>query len=337
MISDQELVQTIDEYIHSSDHPDIQVYRQGIMDPSYLEPWIWRMKHYCDLGDFYGKEVLEVGCGFGWDAVGLALIGGNSVIATDILPSMIDGVTQCVEGMRAKGKELAITPMQGDICSLDLPPESVDGIFSTEAIEHVHDLGQMFDSCYRLLRPGGKAVIVNDSNRYNEAARNHSIDSWKDRDESWEHANWLRTEVRPVEHKDTRPYAVMREDMIRAAAPDLDEESVAKLRAATAGMIRTEIELATERFKRDGSLPKPDEYSWCRNPETGEYSERLLDPFELKQMLKDRGFNVQLRHLFRKMPYRLVNGVSMRWLNERFFALRPHFVLVAEKPAGRRH
>ena len=333
MMSPDELPDVLNEYVQGSEHPDICVYRRDVMDAPTLDAWKWRLKHFCDLGDFYNKRVLEVGAGFGWDAVGLALVGDNDVVAMDILPSMIDGMSQCLATMAAKGRPISVTPMQGDICSLDLPDGSFDGIFSTEAIEHVHDLQQMFDNCFRLLRTGGKAVIVNDSNKYNESARRHSWDAWKERDESWDHVNWLKTEVRPVEHKEARPYGVAREDMIRSADPDLDEATVTTLRAATAGMIKPEIDEAVFRFKRDGSLPEPDPYSWCRNPETGEYSERLLDPFQLRTMLENSGFRTELRHLFRKAPYRFFNSIRFRPLNERLFAVRPHFVLVATKTA----
>lgn len=320
------------EYVKGSDHPDLQVYRRGITDPNYLDVWLWRTREYCRLGNFYRKRILEVGCGFGWDAVGLALVGENHVVASDVLPSMIDGMSECLQTMRKKRLPLTVEPLQGDICEINLSDESFDGIFSSEAIEHVHDLDRMFANCFRLLKPGGTTVIVNDSNRFNAAARAHSWEGWTERDESWDHVEWLKTEVRPVEHADAKPYGVMREEMIRAAAPDLDDATVARLRAATAGMVGPEIEAATDRFKADGTLPVRDEYGWCRNPETGEYSERLLNPFELRDMLKAHGFKVQLRHLFRKMPMRLLNGVAFRPLNIRLFALRPQFVLVARKP-----
>ncbi len=321
------------EYVHSSDHADLVAYRDGLTDPGYFDIWLWRTKHYCDLAGFYRKRILEVGCGLGWDAVGLALTGGNEVVASDILPSMIEGMSQCLEGMKAQRNiALPVTPLQGDICKLALPSESFDGIFSTEAIEHVHDLGLMFDNCFRLLRPGGTVLLVNDSNRYNAAAREHSWAGWTDRDESWEHSEWLKSEVRPIEHADAKPYAAMREEIIRAANPELTDEEVAALRRGTAGMIRPEIESLAKAFRENGVLPPRDEFGWCRNPETGEYSERLLDPFELKQMLKARGFKVRLRHVFRKMPMRLFNPIQFRPLNMRLFALRPLFALVATKP-----
>jgi ubiquinone/menaquinone biosynthesis C-methylase UbiE len=324
---------TIREYVQGSDHPDLVVYRKGIgNDAKRMQTKLWRIKHWCDLGDFYGKRILEVGCGFGWDAVGMALVGRNEVIASDILPSMIDGVTQCLETMKQKGNPLPITPMQGDICSLPLKNGSLDGIFSTEAIEHVHDLQKMFDECYRLLKRGGTAVIVNDSNRFNEDARRHSWDSWQERDDSWEHVEWLKTEVRPIEHADAKPYGVMREELIREVAPKLSDEEVAKLRADTAGMIYSEIMEAVKKYRTDGSIPTRDEYAWCRNPKTGEYSERLLDPFELADMMRKSGFKVQLRHFYRKLPYRLFNRSVSKILSKRLYALRSEFILVARKP-----
>ena len=334
MTDQAKLARILADYVHGSDHPDLQVYRRDFADPQSFDVWFWRTKHFCDLGNFYGKRVLEVGCGFGWDAVGLGLIGRNEVVACDVLPSMVDGMSQCLESMRQANEPLPVTPLQGDICELDLAEASFDGVFSTEAIEHVRDLEEMFRNCYRLLKPGGRAVIVNDSNRFNAEARRHSWEGWEERDESWEHVEWLKSEVRPIEHADAKPYAVMREEIIRASAPHLQEADVAALRFATAGLIRSEIEAAVRRYEEDGTLPSRDPFAWCRNPETGEYSERLLDPFELREMLKSCGFKVQLRHLFRKMPLRLFNGLRFRPLNKRLFALRPNFVLVARKPAA---
>lgn len=322
----------VSQYVMGSDHPDLQVYRRDMVGEDRKALWYWRIRHFCDLGGFYNKRILEVGCGYGWDAVGLALIGGNEVVGCDILTPTIDGMTECLATMKTKGVDLPVTAVKGDICQLDMPAESFDGIFSTEAIEHVHDLGQMFDRCWQLLKPGGTAVLVNDSNRYNAGSRNHSWDSWDDRDNSWEHVNWLKAEVRPVEHADAQPYGVMREARIRAAAPDLSDGDVAKLRKATAGMIYPEIDEAVARFKRDGSLPTPDRFRWCRNPETGEYSERLLDPFELRDMLAKRGFEVKLRHLARKFPLKQLNGIEFKPLNKLLYARSPHFVLVAKKP-----
>lgn len=329
---DSEIKSIIMEYIAGSDHPDLVVYRRNVRQEN-LHLWLWKVKHACDLGDFYNKRVLEAGCGFGWDAVGMSLKGGNDVVAMDILPSMVDGMTECLKEMERKGRRLAVTPLQGDICNVDLPDGSFDGIFSTEAVEHVHSLEQMFSRCYDLLKPGGRMVIMNDSNQYNSKFRAATFEMWKDRDESWDHAEWLAREVRPVEHAAAKPYAAMREAIVRETAADLPVNCQRKLVAATAGLVRPEIVQATKTYICDGSLPVRPQFSWCRNPETGEYAERLLDPFEMRELLRERGFKAKLRHIFRRTPYRFLNGISFRPLNEKLFDSRAQFALVAEKTA----
>jgi len=248
---------------------------------------------------------------------------------------MIEGVAECLDSMRRKGRNLNVEPMVADICKNTLPSESFDGIFSSEAIEHVHSLEAMFDECYRLLKPGKRMIIVNDSNRLNTSFRENTFKMWVERDTSWEHAEWLKKEIRPVEHKNARPYAAMREDFIKRAAQGLDQTAVDKLKAATAGMIGPDIEKATLAYKETGALPTPPQFSWCRNPETGEYAERLLDPFELKDMLTKAGFRTKVGHAFVKFPQRLLNKVHLRPLSVKLFDRRPLFMLSAEKATAR--
>ncbi|WP_309610754.1 class I SAM-dependent methyltransferase [Sphingomonas sp.] len=328
-ITDEELQPMISEYVHASDHSDSGV-PPRFGEKMNHDRWSAGIRRVCQMGDFNGKHVLEVGCGFGWDAVGLSLIGDNQVVATDILPSMIDGVEQCLA--KARGKPLNVTPLQGDICTLDLPAESFDGIYSSEAVEHVHDLGAMFDRCFALLKRGGTRIIINDSNRFNTAFRESTFDVWKERDESWEHADWLKREIRPVDHKDAKPYGAMRAEIIDVVAPGIDAAIRDRLIASTAGMMRSQIETAVPAALASGVYPDRPTFSWCRNPETGEYAERLLDPFEMKEMLKAAGFKVTLQHLFRKFPHRLLNSFAFRPLNEFLFDHCPQFALVAHKP-----
>lgn len=321
----------ITDYVHGSDHPDLMVYRKDFGSKFEVERWADLIAKRCDLAGFHQQRILEVGCGFGWDAVGLAVLRGNTVVATDILPSMIDGMKECLAAARGKGHDLKIEAIQGDICTLELTDGLFDGIFSSEAIEHVHDLAAMFRRCWELLKPGGKMLIVNDSNRYNSEFREATFAMWAERDTSWEHAEWLKTEIRPVEHADAKPYSAMREAII-LEQQDFAEADLARLVKATAGLTRREIVDAVAAFRASGSLPTPDPFGWCRNPETGEYAERLLDPFELREMLKNAGFGkVQLRHGFNKFPHRLLNGIEFRPLNELLFDQRGLFLLLAEK------
>lgn len=334
-MSDQSVAQLaalITEYSKSSEHPDLQVYRRDV-DGFDWNRFSWWIGHVAKLGHFYGgKRVLEVGCGFGWEAVALSLETGANMVAMDILPSMIAGVTECLDTMRAKGHDFTVEPLVGDICTVDLPPASFDGIFSSEAVEHVHSLEQMYDRCFTLLKTGGRLVIANDSNGYNALYRKRNMDMWPERDGSWEHVEWLKREVRPEEHAHAEPYAVMRERMIRAVEPALPDDEMKALVHATAGLIEPEIQAATRAYRANGTLPTRPAWSWCRNPATGEYAERLLDPFEMADGLKAAGFKVSLQHGMRKFPARLLNRIGIRAINKQIFERKPVFLLVAEKP-----
>lgn len=323
----------VPEYIRMSEHPDLQVYRRDFGEKIDFKIWEHNLRKRCNLAGFYNKHILEAGCGFGWDAVAISEIGNNDVLAVDILPSMIDSVNECLNGMEKAGKQLKVKALQGDICTLDLPSASFDGIYSSEAIEHVRDLAAMFRRCLTLLKPGGRLLIVNDSNQFNSEFRDATFEMWKRRDASWEHADWLKKEVRPVEHENARPYAAMREDIVRKIAPDMPDARVEEIVTATAGLIRPEIEAAVHRFTKTGERPAPPKYSWCRNPETGEYAERLLNPFELRDMLKAIGFNsVRVRHGFNRFPHRLLNGIQFKPLNKLLFDRRGLFIILAHKP-----
>jgi SAM-dependent methyltransferase len=318
-------------YINASEHPDLKVYRRDLGSKLPFDIWHWRLTQFARLGRFKGGEVLDVGCGFGWDALGISLIGNCRVTAIDVLPSMIETMAECLEAL-GQEPNVDVRPLCGDICTVDLPDQSFDGIFSSEAVEHIHDLDQMFARAWALLRPGGRLLIANDSNALNPETYAHTVAMWAKRDTSFEHAEWLRRDIRPVEHQAAEPYAVMRRRIIEEQPFAFDGPAVRALTAGTAGMIRAELVEACGRFASDQRVPVPPPLSWCRNPETGEYAERLLDPFELMRGLRRQGFKVSLRHLFRKAPLSWANGVSIAPLHRILFRLRPQFVLLAQKP-----
>ena len=332
---DSQIISLIEGYMQGSQNPDLLRYREQSYQRDFADKqrFLWSLKHVAALGGVRNKRILDVGCGFGWQAFTISLLdNANKVTGIDILPSMIDGMTECVQAMRRKGVVFDLTPMCGDICSADLPANSFDFIYSIEAIEHVHDMEQMVATCFRLLERNGRLILVNDQNILNRETREHTVAMWKDRESSWKWAEFLRS-IRPIEHKDARPFAVMREEAVRTGNPNLTPAVVQTLVEVSAGMLTPDIEALAANYKPGMKLPMRPEYDWCRNPETGEYAERLFDPFALADLLKRAGFRTKVRHLFRKFPLNLANGIQSRTLNNLLFNLRPVFVLQAEKAA----
>jgi SAM-dependent methyltransferase len=242
---------------------------------------------------------------------------------------MIDGMKECIESMRKKPfADFDLTAICVDICNFDFEPHFFDAIFSNEAIEHVHDMEKMIERCTILLKPGGNLILVNDANMLNRKIRNQVLNIWQQRETSWEWANYLR-KIRPVEHRDARPFALMREEIVKAISPNLEPVAVQAVVDATAGLLKPEIERIAKGYRPGVTLRRVPEYDWCRNPLTGEYAERLFDPFALAKKLRSAGFKTQVRHMFRRFPLSLANRMQFQPLDHLLFNVRPEFLIYA--------
>jgi ubiquinone/menaquinone biosynthesis C-methylase UbiE len=331
--SDEEIIRRINDYMDGSEHPDLVGYRKQTRERDFADSarFLWFMRSLAMLGAYQNKRILDVGCGFGWHAVCLSLLDPtNEIVGIDILPGMIQGMTECLESLQKKGTVVRVSGICGDICDLDLESASFDAIYSNEAIEHVHDMKKMIETCARLLKYGGNLSLINDQNALNREVRESTVAMWEKREHSTEWSAYLRS-IRPIEHRDAKPFAQTREDIIKAANPALASEDTMVLTASTAGLLKTEIEELARNYRDGMLLPAIHPYDRCRNPFTGEYAERLFDPYALAKMMEDAGFRTKIRHMFRKTPLNWLNAFQFRPLNNFLFNLRPAFLVFGEK------
>jgi ubiquinone/menaquinone biosynthesis C-methylase UbiE len=320
------------EYIAGCDHPDFRAYASGRPETADGR-FEWLIDHLARLGRMHGGRILDIGSGFGWDAVALSLLTGGTVIANDIRPLMTSLTAQRVASLRSQGAPVSVEVLTGDICTLNLADASFDAVICNQTIEHVHDLEAMLRVSFRVLKPGGRMVITNDNNVRNRKQFAEIRELWKKRDSDWAFIEQLKRE-RPEENREIEPYAVMREAIVRKAKPSLADANVQALVAATAGLTQREIEWIAREYTPAFSLPTPPALSWCRNPVTGEYCERQLDPAVVVDVLRSVGFRAQFRHGFRRWPLRALNGVRLPVLNDWLFQLRPFFIVVGTRPAS---
>jgi ubiquinone/menaquinone biosynthesis C-methylase UbiE len=96
-----------------------------------------------------GKRVLDVACGEGYGAAGMAKAGASRVVGVDISPEAVD---------RARSK-YGIDAVHGDALALPLPDRSFDVVVSFETIEHVADPAAFLGECARVLVPEGILVV----------------------------------------------------------------------------------------------------------------------------------------------------------------------------------
>jgi SAM-dependent methyltransferase len=318
------------EYVRGCDHPDFRAYAGDLADGG-LTRFLWLMRHVAELAGLRrGDRVLDVGSGFGWEAVAVSLQSGVCVVANDIRPMMTEVTAERTRAVLDRGAPVCVDVLTGDICALRFDPGSFDAVLCNQTIEHVHDLGAMLRTSFEALKPGGRLVITNDNNLLNHKQLEDIRRMWARRDADWSYIDELKQQ-RPEENRAIRPYASIREEIVRAANPGIGDDDVRTLVGATAGLVKPEIERAALSYPA-AELPVPPAYSWCRDPLTGEYCERQLDPFEVAAQMRQCGFDTQVRHGFRRWPVAWLNGAGVPAINRWLFQINPFFILVGVKP-----
>src|SRR6516165_8200706 len=103
-----------------------------------------------------GERVLEVGCGGGYYAYEAAQFVGpkGRVCAIDISPDQIAAAqSRCAELSWVECRQADIaTPLYGDA--------EFDAAFAVQALEYLSDLDAGLGQIHRMLRPGGRLIIV---------------------------------------------------------------------------------------------------------------------------------------------------------------------------------
>lgn len=114
------------------------------------EKRIWRSLRHLQPLD--GKDFFDLGCGAGW-ATRMAKIEGRAA-QTIGLDFSITGLTH------ARKHSPQILWIQGDGTALPLADVSFDRLFCNGSLEHFPDIRRGVAEIARVLRPGGRAVLI---------------------------------------------------------------------------------------------------------------------------------------------------------------------------------
>ena len=104
------------------------------------------------LSDFKGKNVLDLGCGFGWHCRYAMENGAQSVIGIDISEKMLNKAKEIntMEGIRYERKALE---------DIDFPAEKFDIVLSSLALHYVESFDDITRNTYQWLTSGGQFVF----------------------------------------------------------------------------------------------------------------------------------------------------------------------------------
>ena len=104
------------------------------------------------LPDFRGRQVLDLGCGYGWHCKYAAEHGAAQVLGIDLSEKML-------ETAREKNGGAGISYRRCAMEDLDLPADSFDVVLSSLAFHYVRDFGALIQRIAAWLRPGGDFVF----------------------------------------------------------------------------------------------------------------------------------------------------------------------------------
>ncbi|HTP13772.1 MAG TPA: methyltransferase domain-containing protein [Bacteroidota bacterium] len=112
------------------------------------------MRRVMEFDGFRGKKLLEIGCGLGTDLLQFAR-GGALVTGVDLTPASIELVKK-----RFALYELPVRAQVADAEHLPFSDNSFDVVYSFGVLHHTPNTQQALDEVYRVLKPGGRLMIM---------------------------------------------------------------------------------------------------------------------------------------------------------------------------------
>jgi ubiquinone/menaquinone biosynthesis C-methylase UbiE len=100
-------------------------------------------------------DVLEVGPGAGWLAIELARLGSHRIVGLDISRSLIH-----IAAANAAREGVPVNFVLGNAACMPFEPGTFDFIVCRAAFKNIAEPIQALNEMYRVLRPGGEALII---------------------------------------------------------------------------------------------------------------------------------------------------------------------------------
>lgn len=114
----------------------------------------WHIPAAAGFANSRGLDVLEIGCGLGTDGAQFAKAGANYT-GVDLTEAAVDLARRRFHLFNLPG-----TFRVADAEQLDFPDKSFDLVYSHGVLHHTPDTANAVREVHRVLRPGGRAVVM---------------------------------------------------------------------------------------------------------------------------------------------------------------------------------
>jgi SAM-dependent methyltransferase len=253
-------------------------YLKIIRNPARIEHIFQKCHDMYRYLEAEGNDILDLGAGFGLEALLVAIYGARRVVATEIDRDMVE-----VGRYLAQRVDPPMTNFEskyGDGISMQFPSASFDGIMTNCVISHVRDLEGFLAETSRLLKPGGIFFLSDENNSLYLPARPRRRRGWKF-----------------MEAEPNGPFFAARMAYIGEHFPEVTGNELLDSARITRGLVAKEILEAVRAYRESRRLPDPPAFLY-RHPIDGQYPERELNPFWLMQKFRDAGLTPELLPAF---------------------------------------
>ena len=273
MQSDAELRAQLPEYFLTY-YKHLNILR----NPARIEHIIQKGREMHDYLEADGKDILDLGAGWGIEALLVAIHGAKRVIATEIDRDMVAVGTYLARKIDPPVENFE--SRFGDGIAMEFPSGSFDGVMANCVISHVRDLEGFLRETHRLLRPGGIFFLSDENNSLYLPARGRRRKGWQD-----------------MEREPSGPFFAARRAMIGEHFPGLSANQLLEAVRQTRGLWGDQVAEGVREFLKSGSLERKPEFLY-RDPRDGQYPERELNPFWMMEKFREARLEPELLPAF---------------------------------------
>ncbi len=253
-------------------------YLRIIRNPARIEHLFQKAHDMYRYLEAEGKDVLDLGAGFGIEALLVAIYGARRVVATEIDRDMVEVGRYLAERMDPPMTNFE--SKYGDGIAMQFPSGTFDGVMANCVISHVRDLEGFLAEANRLLKPGGIFFLSDENNSLYLPARPRRRRGW-----------------RSMEAEPEGPWFAARRAYIGEHFPEVTGNELLESARITRGLVGTDILDAVRAYRESRRLPPPPPFRY-RHPIDGQYPERELNPFWMMRKFRDAGLSPELLPAF---------------------------------------